>query len=321
MGCYVRRWSELNANKPVHKTRLPQYVKYCGNLFLSMIRFNKTLLALLLIKQYPRIGVCLFTFSLHSLIQIELFNMYKLRTVFSLLLFSASFLFPQLAKASAYWMEIHGSGKIKDPVTIQMCYGFIDDLSERHRTTGAEFQEIKNFSFFILNDIGEKVKIELQPKEDHWEASFTPNKEGTYRILGINYQQPVLVRSKNQHENVRPIDFMCGIYQIGTRTENITPAQFMDISVQEKNGIYTIFPYRNMKPVEKGTMLRIFNPENWEKNIPVDENHKAVFKPTMPGLYVIRQDWHDTTPGTFQGIPYGKIRYRNNFCLWINPIQ
>ncbi|WP_300688362.1 hypothetical protein [Chryseobacterium sp.] len=244
--------------------------------------------------------------------------MYKLRTILSLLLFTAIFLLPQFTKASAYWMEIHGSGKLKDPVKVQMFYGFIDDLSERHRTTGAEFQEIKNFHFFILTAKGEKMKLELLQKGDHWEGTFTPDKEGVYRILGMNEQQPVLIRSKNPQENVRPIDFMSGAYYVGKYSANDSPAQFLDIILQEKEGIYTISPYRNMKPAEKGTMLRIFNPENWEKNIRVDENHQAVFKPTLPGLYVIRQDWYDNTPGTFQGSPYGKIRYRNNYCLWIN---
>ncbi|MGH1520597.1 hypothetical protein [Chryseobacterium sp. JK1] len=244
--------------------------------------------------------------------------MYKLRTVFSLLLFATILLFPQLTKASAYWMEIHGSGKLKDPVKVQVCYGFIDDLSERHRTTGAEFQEIKNFKFFVLTADGKKSSLDLKVNGDHWEGTFTPNKEGAYRIFGMNDQQPVLLRSKNPQENVRPIDLMCGAYYIGNHSAATDPVQFMDISLQKKDNVYTIFPYRDMKPVEKGTMLRIFNPENWEKNIPVDENHQAVFKATLPGLYVIRQDWYDNTPGTFQGNSYGKIRYRNNYCLWIN---
>lgn len=244
--------------------------------------------------------------------------MHTIRTAFSLLLFFATFLFPSITKASAYWMEIHGSGKIKEKVTIQVCYGFIDDFSERHRTTGPEFQRIKDFDFFLFNTKGEKSKIELHVKGDHWEGTFIPDKEGTYRISGMNDQQPVLVRSKNPEENVRPIDFMCGAYHVGTPSANLSPLQFMDIILQERNGVYTIFPYRNMKPSEKGTMLRIFNPENWEKNIPVNENHQAVFKPTMPGLYVIRQDWQDNTPGTFQGTSYAKIRYRNNYCLWVN---
>lgn len=215
-------------------------------------------------------------------------------------------------------MEIHGSGKLKAPVKVQVFYGFIDDLSQRHRTTGTEFHEIKNFQFFILNIKGEKTTLELQMKEDHWEGTFTPDSEGTYRILGMNNQLPVLLRSKNPEENVRPIDFMCGAYHVGKPSEILSPAQFMDIILQEKNGIYTISPYRNGKPAEKGTAIRIFNPENWEKNISVDENHQAVFKPTLSGLYVIRQDWNDSTPGTFQGNYYGKIRYRNNYCLWIN---
>lgn len=257
-------------------------------------------------------------FSLNLQHQYNSIHMYKIKAAFSLLLCLTAFLFPQLSKASAYWMEIHGSGKIKEQVKIQVCYGFIDDLSERHRTTGPEFQRIKNFSFFLLNAKGEKSKIQLQPKGDYWEGTFIPDQEGTYRIFGINDQQPVLVRSQNPQENVRPIDFMSGAYHIGTPSGNTSPLQFMDISLQEKNGIYTIFPYRNMKPLEKGTMLRIFNPENWEKAIPVNENHQAVFKTTMPGLYVIRQDWQDNTPGTFLGTSYAKTRYRNNYCLWIN---
>ena len=245
--------------------------------------------------------------------------MNTLRSFLSFLLFLTILLLPQLTQASAYWMEVHGSGKVNTPAKVQVCYGFIDDLSERHRTTGAEFQEIKNFQFFIINTKGEKSKIELQMKGDHWEGAFTPSTEGTYRIFGMNDQLPVLLRSKDPKENVRPIDLMCSAYHVGNHPNDaLSPIQFMDISLQEKNGIYTIFPYRDMKPVEKGTMLRIFNPENWEKNILVDENHQAVFKPTMPGLYVIRQDWNDNTPGTFQGHSYGKIRYRNNYCLWIN---
>ncbi|MBV8326261.1 MAG: hypothetical protein JO178_08110 [Chryseobacterium sp.] len=215
-------------------------------------------------------------------------------------------------------MEIHGSGKVNEEVKIQVCYGFIDDLSERHRTTGPEFQEIRNFKFFILNDKGKKSKIELQIKGDHWEGRFIPDQEGSYRILGLNDQLPVLLRSKNSQENVRPIDLMCGAYRVGSSSVPMKPAQFMDIILQEKNGIYTVFPYRDMKPVEKGTTIRIFNPENWEKNVQTDENHQIVFKPTLPGLYVIRQDWYDNSPGVLNDNAYGKIRYRNNYCLWIN---
>ncbi|WP_185290864.1 hypothetical protein [Chryseobacterium lactis] len=243
--------------------------------------------------------------------------MHKLRTILPLFLLLGLFLFPEFTKASAYWMEIHGSGKLKDPVKVQVCYGFIDDLSERHRTTGAEFQEIRNFQFFILNAKGEKSKLELKKKEDHWEGTFTPDQEGIYRLLGMNDQQPVLLRSKNPQENVRPIDFMCGAYSVGNSLNIQSPVQLMDILLQEKSGVYTVSPYRNMKPADKGTMIRIFNPENWEKNIPADENHQVIFKPTLPGLYIIRQDWNDNTPGTFQGNAYGKIRYRNNYCLWI----
>lgn len=246
--------------------------------------------------------------------------MYKLPIKFFwCLLLLSIFLFPQLTKASAYWMEVHGTGKLNDPVKIQLCYGHIDDLSVRHRTTGSEYKEIQNFQVFILNDKGEKLNINIKPNADCWEGTFTPKKEGNYRIYGINDKLPVLVRSANSQENIRPVDFLCSSYRVGNISDTqILPTQFLEIILQEQNGIYSIFPYRDKKAADKGTSLRIFNPENWEKNIQVDDKHPAVFKPTISGLYVIRQDWYDNTPGTFDGKAYGKIRYRNNYCLWIN---
>lgn len=246
--------------------------------------------------------------------------MYKYpRSLMTCLLFAGIFLLPQITKASAYWMEIHGTGKLNDPVKIQVCYGRVDDLSERHRTTGKEFKEIRNFKLFIINSNGEKQDIFLKPESDCWQAVFTPTREGTYRILGVNDQQAVLIRSENPQENIRPVDFLCGAYQVGQVQNTILkPVQYLDIILQQANGVYSVMPYRNMKPSEKGTAVRIFNPENWEKNIQLNENHQAFFKTTMSGLYVIRQDWYDNTPGIFLGNAYGKIRYRNNYCLWIN---
>ena len=81
---------------------------------------------------------------------------------------------------------------------------------------------------------------------------------------------------------------------------------------------YSIFPYHDKKAADKGTSLRIFNPENWEKNIQVDDKTSRCFKPTISGLYAHGKDWYDNTPDFLIGKAYGKTRYRNNYCLWIN---
>lgn len=134
----------------------------------------------------------------------------------------------------------------------------------------------------------------------------------------MNDQLPVLLSSKNPDENVRPIDFMCGGLSCWETFGDHVTSSVHGYYSSGKEWCLHRFSISKYETRRKGALIRIFNPENWEKNISINENHQAIFKPTLAGLYVIQQDWNDNTPGTFQGNSYGKIRYRNNYCLWIN---
>lgn len=232
--------------------------------------------------------------------------------IFSLLIL---FFLPKTTKAAAYWLEVKGNGKLNNPVKIEVCYGNIDAYNIRHRDTGAELKLTGEFKFILLSPGGKKTTLPLSQQADCWSAEFTPAEKGTYQILGINDTHPVVDRSKSGGINVKPVDYLSADYNVEGSTLRSTPAQFLDITIKREGKLVTVTAFNNGAAAAKGTKLRVFNPENWEKELTLDEKSQAFFKTTMPGLYIIREDWDDASAGTYKGVAYTSVRHRCNYCL------
>lgn len=226
--------------------------------------------------------------------------------------------FPFFSRASGYWLDIKGSGEVNTPVQIQVCYGIVDKYSVRHRVTGNELTLVGEFKIMVVDEKGHATNVVIRPKADCWEGTFIPAEKGVYQVLGINDTHPVVDRSKSGGKNVLPIDYLCADYHAGSSNAVPKPVQFLDIRTFMKGKLVVIKAFNNGMPAGNTTKLRVFNPENWEKELQLDEAGEAVFMPTMKGLYVVRQDWDDPKSGTYKGVSYTSIRYRCNYCLQVN---
>jgi hypothetical protein len=226
-----------------------------------------------------------------------------------------SIMFSLTAKASAYWMEISGSGKANDAVTIQVCYGSIDDFGVRQRDTGKELKLIGDFKFFVTSSDGQQQAIQLQQKKDCWEGSFVPKANGIYHVAGINNKHPVVDRSKSGGINEKPVDYLCTDYIVGEGIPLTKSTQQLDIITHNDGRKVIVVVYNNGQLASAGTKLRVFNPDNWEKELTVNEHGEATFVPIIKGLYIIRQDWVDKTAGSYLETNFADTRYRCNYCL------
>ncbi|QNK64659.1 hypothetical protein H7F33_09355 [Pedobacter sp. PAMC26386] len=237
------------------------------------------------------------------------------RNIYLLLLLA---FLPLLSQAHGYWLDIIGSGKVNQPVQIQICFGEIDVYSIRHRETGSELSQLGDFKITIIDERGKITNVQIQPKTDCWEGTFVPKEKGTYQILGINESLPVVDRSKTGGKNVRPIDYLCAAYNVEHTGYISKPVQFLDILTATRDKLIIVKAFNNGNPVNNHTKLRVFNPENWEKSLDTDEHGEAAFMPSMKGLYIIRQDYTVSKADTYKGIPYTSVRYRCNYCLLVN---
>lgn len=227
------------------------------------------------------------------------------------------FICPVISKASAYWMDVRGSGKLNEPVQIRIYYGNIDADGLRKPQTGAELMLTGEFKITVFDNLGNRTLVPVELKGNGWEGTFTPHLKGTYQILGINNTHPVVDRSTTAGKNVLPVDYLCASYQVEQPLSLLKPRQFLDITTVRKNNLVVVKAYNNGTAAAKSTKLRVFNPENWEKELLVGENGEAAFLPTMKGLYIIREDWDDPKPGTYKGVTYSSIRHRCNYFLLI----
>lgn len=218
--------------------------------------------------------------------------------------------------ASAYWIDVKGNNQINEPVTIELCYGSMDEYSVRQRDTGKELQLAVDFQIRIIDANGIEQELQLQLQKDCWLGVFTPKTNGQYRIIGINDKHPVVDRSALGGENILPIDYIASLYNVGSsNTPEIKPIQKLDLITISDNSKIIIKAFLNGKPSKKGTKIRVFNPENWEKELVLDQDGQAVFYTTMKGLYIIRQDWVEQTSGSYHQINYSSKRHRCNYYL------
>lgn len=221
--------------------------------------------------------------------------------------------FPVISKASAYWMDVKGSGKLNQPVSIKIYYGNIEESGMRKPLAGPELILTGEFKISVVNAKGECTSLPISLKGDCWETTFTPKEKGVYQILGVNDTHPVVDRSKTGGKNVLPIDYLCAAYHVEDTGTVSQPEQFLAIITARKDKLILVKAFNNGIKADETTKIRVFNPENWEKELSIDAHGEAVFMPTMKGLYIIREDWTDPKPGTYKGISYTSIRHRCNY--------
>lgn len=226
---------------------------------------------------------------------------------------------PTLAFSHGYWLDIVGTGKPGAPVKISIYFGEIDKYGVRQREAFTEIPAADVFSVSIVYPDGQQQALHLSAQKDGWTATFRPTAKGSYRILATSDKLPVVDRSANGGQNVRPIEYLCAIYQIGTNsTLKETPLQFLDIITQRQQDMIQVTAFNNNAVCKEDTKLRMFNPDNWEKQLSTDAKGNAEFYPNRKGLYIIRLDWYDKKAGTLNGTSYSATRYRCNYCLKID---
>lgn len=234
----------------------------------------------------------------------------KQTPLYLILLFT---ILPFISRASAYWMDVKGSGKVGQPVSIKIYYGNIEESGLRKPLPGPELHLTGEFKLFVVNAQGKRVNLAITLQGDCWEGQFTPTEKGVYQILGIDDTHPVVDRSKTGGKNVLPIDYLCAAYQVEAEGEVAQPVQFLDILTSQRNQLIVVKAFNDGVKAAAGTKIRVFNPENWEKELLIDENGEAVFLPTIKGLYIIRQDWTSPVSGSYKGVAYTSIRHRCNY--------
>jgi hypothetical protein len=220
------------------------------------------------------------------------------------------------AYADGYWLEVNGSGKLKDSVSILIRYGGVNEQQERYIKMGKDLDKLKTFVLWIETPDGKKEYISIKRTINSWEGYYVPKNKGKYRIFAMNEQLPV-VKRKDSLDNVKPIQFLCTDYNVQTnKSKPVKDAQFLDMNVIVKNDTAFISAFRNKKPLNVNDSIRIFFPDNHDEKFAFGQLGtplKVILK--NKGRYLLRIDWEEPQKGIWKNDVYFATRYRYDYTL------
>lgn len=237
-----------------------------------------------------------------------------MKNIFYVLFF---LLLSNLAYADGYWLELESSGKKGDPVMIKIRYGGVNENKERYIKSGEDLNKMKDFVVEVIDPDGKKSEISIQQKNDFWIGYYIPETDGTYHIFAIDEKLPVVEREE-QKQNIKPSQYLQTTFVINKETDSRITMPYLNLEVNLQNKAAIVSAYIDGKPAEKGTLLRIFLPNNQDIKISINEKGTAWIPLPLKGQYLVRLDKTTEQEGTFEGKKYFTERHRCDYSLIVN---
>ena len=221
--------------------------------------------------------------------------------------------FPLHLLAHGYWIELEGSHKIKETLTIKLIFG---DYHLAEKLAGNKLDKMKDIKVFITLPDGSKQPVDMTQQNDCWKGTFVPQTEGNYTISGINDEREVQDWTKHGLGIVRPVQYLKTVYTVGKKGAEHPSGDWFDLRVQQKaNASYEALLTKINRPLDS-CYITVVDPAGEENEVKTNKEGKATFAAARPGLHVISVEWIDKTPGTFKGKEYKTVRHRMDYTLY-----
>jgi len=231
-------------------------------------------------------------------------------------LFAVLFLMQFTCFADGYWLELEGSGRKGDTLTIRIRYGGVDEQKNRYINNGSALDKMKGYQLLVIDPGGKKQQVPLQQVHDYWVGYYVTAVNGSYQVFAINDQLPVVER-EDSLQNIKPVQYLCSVYNIGKATKIKRPVSHLYIEVNVKNDTALIAPLIDGKQVAANTPVRIFYPNNEDQKYNTTKQGTAVLPLRSKGTYLVRLDQLNRKTGSFKGKKYYSVRHRCDYTLTI----
>ncbi|XWW48623.1 DUF4198 domain-containing protein (plasmid) [Fibrella sp. USSR17] len=231
---------------------------------------------------------------------------------------SLLFLFlPLLTQAHSYWLELKGSGKVGELMTVQCYFGELENgLREKADKLGG----IKSFTASVLLPDGTTQPLTLAPAENCYQAQFTPGQAGTYQVLLVNDTRAVQDWTSHKMGIVRPREYLRAVCQVGGGSLSAKPVYYLDVTPQ--TGLAAGQPATLLVTKDGAAYanapLKLTTPDGKQTKQTADANGRLTLTPTGAGQYVVDVDFMDKTPGQYQGKDYQAVRNKTALTIVVN---
>ncbi|WP_074407460.1 MULTISPECIES: DUF4198 domain-containing protein [Aquimarina] len=208
--------------------------------------------------------------------------------------------------AHFFWIETNPNGAINQEHEIRIYFGeFASGVIEK--TDGEVFQNAQHFTLWVVDQQGNKIKLETKAKSAYHVANFIPKSEGTYSIVLDNKKYKVLDYTQYDYGIFRPQYHSVAKVEVGKNTTHKTVAinpesiAIVDLSTTSKQAkLQILFKDKPLAEAE----VTLFIKDDWSKKVKTDKNGMITFSLPFETRYVIEATHEDKKPGTYDSVAY-----------------
>jgi uncharacterized GH25 family protein len=211
------------------------------------------------------------------------------------------------ASAHYIWIElvpVSTPGKLQE---VKIYYG---EYNEGVREVkGGRLEELDGIVAWVIDPDGSKTKLPISIEDKYFKTSFTPDKEGSYRIIAVNTVRQVVDWSKSDIGIVKPTYCTTKEFSIGKSSALQNASGESDLIIARADAKNSFLVSFKGQPLVNAKVF-FHAPNEWSKELSTDKNGIATFNPLWNGLYIIECIYPEKSPGNFQGKDYQLIRHR-----------
>ncbi|MEP5365272.1 MAG: DUF4198 domain-containing protein [Reichenbachiella sp.] len=213
------------------------------------------------------------------------------------------------------WVETSSTGELNKEQTIKVhfgeyTYGVIEKVGED------SFNAVKGFTLYVIDPKGKRTALEVTAQTDHYSASFTPKKKGTYTVVLDNDQIDVIDYTKYDFGIFRTHYNSMAKVQVGDDEANTAAQNAEGIAIQQlksESGIELLVTYKGEPLLENE--VKVFVADQWSKTLETDKQGKVAFDLPWNGKYIVETTIKEEVPGQFRGEDYEFIWHCATTCI------
>ncbi|WP_308990870.1 DUF4198 domain-containing protein [Mariniflexile litorale] len=203
------------------------------------------------------------------------------------------------------WIETDPNGQIGTEQNIKVFFGeYTYGVIEK--VEGEAFPNVKDFTLWVVDEKGNKVKLETTAFEDHYLAKFTPSANGTYTVVLNNDHIDVIDYTKYDFGIFKTHYHSVTKIQVGNAINKTIALNEKGITVKDistnKDEIKLQVLFKN-KPLAKNE-LKVFVADLWSKTLETDDNGIVSFKLPWKTKYIVETTFSEKVPGVYKGDKY-----------------
>lgn len=223
---------------------------------------------------------------------------------------------PVLSASAHYlWIETNGNGILGQPQEVRVHYGeYTYGVIER--VEGEAFPLVSKFTLWVIAPDGAKMPLSAKAQEDHYLATFTPEKPGVYTIALNNNEIDVIDYTQYDFGIFKTHYHATAKVQVGTDggTKTANPEGIVVKQLENDSDEIKLQVLYKGEPITQNE-LKVYVADLWSKTLYTDDNGEVSFALPWNTKYIVETTTKEEIPGTYNGEDYQFIWHCATYCL------